>query len=95
MLLVIKLTNVGKGKDFKRVEAKSSVAIATSKCIVVIGDGIDWIWNYARDRLHFTLPDGTVMRPVEIVDCWHACEKLAKGRDLIFADCERASVTAW
>jgi hypothetical protein len=25
---------------------------------VVIGDGIDWIWNDSRDRLHFTLEGG-------------------------------------
>lgn len=63
--------------------------------IVVIGDGIDWIWNYSRDRLHFTLADGSRAAPVEIVDFWHTCENLAKARDLIFVDGASAPAQAW
>jgi hypothetical protein len=69
--------------------------VRSAKLVVVIGDGIDWIWNYSRDRFHFTLPGGAVVAPVEIVDFWHACENLAKARDLIYADRESAPASAW
>jgi hypothetical protein len=69
--------------------------VRSAKRIVVIGDGIEWIWNYSRDRLHFTLADGSRAAPVEIVDFWHACENLAKARDLIFADGASAVAQAW
>ena len=42
--------------------------VRSAKRLAFIGDGIDWIWNYARDYLHFTLPDGSRATPVEIVD---------------------------
>jgi hypothetical protein len=69
--------------------------VRSARRIVVLGDGIDWIWNDSRDRLHFTLPDGARFVPVEIVDFWHACENLAKARDLIYADRESAPAKAW
>lgn len=69
--------------------------VRSAKRLVVIGDGIDWIWNYSRDRLHFTLPDGSRAAPMEIVDFWHGCENLAKARELMYADPESAPATAW
>ena len=69
--------------------------VRSARRVVVIGDGIDWIWNWSRDRLHFTSADGRVIEPVEIVDFWHACENLAKARDVIYADPESVPARAW
>lgn len=69
--------------------------VRSARRVVVIGDGVDWIWNYSRDRLHFRLPDGSVVKPVEIVDFWHAAENLAKARNEIFSDAESAPAKAW
>lgn len=69
--------------------------IRSARRVVVIGDGADWIWNYARDRLHFTLPDGSVVKPVEILDFYHAAENLTKARDEIFANAESVPARAW
>lgn len=67
----------------------------SAKRVAVIGDGIDWIWNWSRDRLHFSLPDGRAVKPVEIVDFYHAAENLGKARETIFADGESAPAKAW
>jgi hypothetical protein len=69
--------------------------VRSARRVVVIGDGGDWIWNYSRDRLHFTLPDGRVVAPVEILDFYHAAENLGKAREEIFADAQSAPATAW
>lgn len=69
--------------------------VRSAKRVVVIGDGGDWIWNYSRDRLHFSLPDGRVVAPVEILDFYHAAENLGKAREEIFADGESAPARAW
>lgn len=69
--------------------------VRSARRIAVIGDGIDWIWNYSRDRLHFAMADGSRAAPVEIVDFWHGCENLAKARDLLYADPESAPAKAW
>jgi hypothetical protein len=69
--------------------------VRSARRVVVIGDGGDWIWNYSRDRLHFTLPDGRVVEPVEILDFYHAAENLGKAREEIFADSESAPAQAW
>jgi len=63
--------------------------------VVVIGDGIDWIWNWSADRLHRTNADGSVDRPVEIVDFWHACENLGNACANIFADPASAPARKW
>jgi hypothetical protein len=69
--------------------------VRSAKRVVVIGDGGDWIWNYSRDRLHFTLPNGRVVAPVEILDFYHAAENLGKAREEIFADSESTAARAW
>lgn len=69
--------------------------IRSARRVVVIGDGADWIWNYSRDRLHFTLEGGSVLQPVEILDFYHAAENLAKAREEVFADAESAPALAW
>jgi hypothetical protein len=69
--------------------------VRSAKRVVVIGDGGDWIWNYSRDRLHFTLPDGHVVAPIEILDFYHAAENLGKAREEIFADSASAAAEAW
>jgi hypothetical protein len=69
--------------------------VRSARRVVVIGDGADWIWNYSRDRLHFTRPEGGVSKPVEILDFYHAAENLAKARDEIFADGASAPAKAW
>jgi hypothetical protein len=69
--------------------------VRSARRVVVIGDGGDWIWNYSRDRLHFTLPDGRVVKPVEILDFYHAAENLGKARDDIFADGQSVPAKAW
>jgi hypothetical protein len=73
----------------------SGWGVRSARRVAVIGDGIDWIWNYSRDRLHFTLADGRVVKPVEIVDFYHAAENLGKARAEIFADNESAAAAAW
>lgn len=69
--------------------------VRSAQRVVVIGDGAEWIWNYSRDRLHFTLLDGRVVKPVEILDFYHAAENLDKARDETFADRESAPAQAW
>jgi len=69
--------------------------VRSARRVVVIGDGGEWIWNYSRDRLHFTLPDGRVVKPVEILDFYHAAENLGKAREEIFADAASAPAKAW
>lgn len=73
----------------------SGWGVRSARRVVVIGDGGDWIWNYSRDRLHFTLPNGRVVKPVEILDFYHAAENLGKARAEIFADAESAPAKAW
>lgn len=69
--------------------------VRSAKRVVVIGDGGEWIWNYSRDRLHFTLPGGCVVAPIEILDFYHAAENLGKAREEIFADSASAAAEAW
>jgi hypothetical protein len=69
--------------------------IRTAKRVVIIGDGIDWIWNYVRKRFYFTLPDGTIERPIEILDYYHASENLTKARDAIFKEAEGRHAKEW
>jgi len=69
--------------------------IRTSKRVVIIGDGIEWIWNYVRKRFYFTHPDGSIERPVEILDFYHAVENLTKARDAIFKNPEGKQSKAW
>ncbi len=69
--------------------------VRSARRVVVVGDGGEWIWNYSRDRLHFTLPDGRVVKPVEILDFYHAAENLGKAREEIFADRESPPAMAW
>ena len=69
--------------------------IRTAKRVVVIGDGIDWIWNYVRQRFYFTHPDGSIERPVEILDFYHAIENLTKARDAIFKNPEGRHAKEW
>lgn len=63
--------------------------------VVVVGDGGEWIWNYSRERLHFSVPGGGVAKPIEILDFYHAAENLGKAREEIFADADGAAATAW
>jgi hypothetical protein len=69
--------------------------VRSARRVVVIGDGGEWIWNYSRDRLHCTLPDGRVLAPVEILDFYHAAENLGKAREEIFADPESPPARMW
>lgn len=69
--------------------------IRSAKRVVVIGDGIDWIWNFSADRFHFALPGGGVQRPIEILDFFHACENLSKARKLIYRDPESKRAQEW
>jgi hypothetical protein len=69
--------------------------VRSARRVAVVGDGGDWIWNYSRDRLHFTLSDGRVVAPVEILDFYHAAENLGKAREEIFADGESPPAKAW
>lgn len=69
--------------------------IRTARRVVVIGDGIDWIWNYVRKRFYFTLPDGSIQKPVEILDYYHAMENLTKARDAVFKDPEGTRAKEW
>ena len=69
--------------------------IRSARRLVVLGDGADWIWNFSRERFHFTLADGTVEAPIEILDYYHATENLAKGRDAIFGDPEGKPAKEW
>jgi hypothetical protein len=69
--------------------------VRTSRRVVVVGDGIDWIWNLSADRLHFGLPGGGVARPVEILDFYHAAENLTKARDAIYRDPEGSPAKQW
>lgn len=69
--------------------------IRTARNTVIIGDGIDWIWNYVKDRFYFTLPDGSMEKPTEILDFYHAIENLTKARDAIFKDPESHWAKQW
>lgn len=69
--------------------------VRSARRVAVIGDGIDWIWNWSADRLWRTLGDGTQQRPVEIVDFWHACENLSDAREAIFSDPAGAPARKW
>lgn len=69
--------------------------VRSAKRVAVIGDGGEWIWNWSRERLHFTEPDGTVVAPVEILDFYHAAENLAKARNAIYADPEAQAAKTW
>ncbi len=69
--------------------------VRSARRVAVIGDGGEWIWNYSRERLHFTAPGGDVIKPVEILDFYHAAENLAKARDEIFVDPEGAPAREW
>jgi len=69
--------------------------IRSARRVVVIGDGADWIWNYSRDRFHFTLANGSVAQPVEILDFYHAAENLTKAREAIFANAESPPAKVW
>ena len=62
--------------------------IRSVRRVVIVGDGIDWIWNFSRDRFHFALAGGVIELPVEILDFYHAMENLTKARDAIFRDAE-------
>ena len=69
--------------------------VRSARRVVLIGDGIDWIWNWSADRLHRSAPDGSEQRPVEIVDFWHGCENLSKAREAIFADPAGTPARKW
>lgn len=69
--------------------------VRSARRVAVIGDGIDWIWNLSKDRFHFALPNGSTVKPIEILDFYHAAENLAKARDAIYADGESARAKAW
>ena len=69
--------------------------IRSARRLVVLGDGADWIWNLSRERFHFTLPDGSVEAPIEILDYYHATENLTKARDAIFSDPEGKPAKEW
>ena len=69
--------------------------IRTAKRLVVVGDGIDWIWNYVGERFYFKNPDGSTEKPIEILDFYHAVENLSKARDVIFKDPEGKRAKQW
>jgi hypothetical protein len=69
--------------------------VRTARRVVVVGDGIEWIWNLSADRFHFGLAGGGVRRSVEILDFYHAVENLAKARDAIFRDPEGSPAKQW
>ena len=69
--------------------------VRSAKRVAVIGDGGEWIWNWSRERLHFTEPGGSVMAPVEILDFYHAAENLAKARNAIYANPESHAAKTW
>lgn len=69
--------------------------VRTARRVVIVGDGIDWIWNLSADRFHFGLPGGGVQRPVEILDFYHACENLAKARNAIYCNGESDRAKQW
>ena len=69
--------------------------IRSARRLVVLGDGADWIWNFSRERFHFSLADGTVEAPIEILDYYHATENLTKARDAIFGDPEGKPAKEW
>lgn len=69
--------------------------VRTCRRVVIVGDGIDWIWNLSADRFHFGLPGGGIARPVEILDFYHAAENLAKARDAIYRNPEGSAAKQW
>ena len=72
-----------------------SWGVKTAKRIVIIGDGGDWIWKYSRERFNFAYSDGSIQRPIEILDFYHAAENLTKARDIIFKDSELKRGEKW
>lgn len=69
--------------------------LRTARRLVIVGDGIDWIWNFSRERFHFALAGGVVDAPVEILDFYHASENLSKARDAIFRDAQSPRAKEW
>jgi hypothetical protein len=69
--------------------------VRSAKQIVIVGDGIDWIWNLTRDRFHRLAADGTEVPVVEILDFYHAAENLGKARNAIYSDPESAPAKQW
>lgn len=69
--------------------------VRSCRRVVVIGDGGDWIWNYSADRFHFRLADGSVQRPVEILDFYHALENLGKALAAIYRDPQSPRAKEW
>jgi hypothetical protein len=69
--------------------------VRSARRVVVIGDGIDWIWNFSADRFHFRLADGSIEKPVEILDFYHAAENLTKARNAIYRNSENPRAKEW
>jgi Uncharacterised protein family (UPF0236) len=59
--------------------------IAHARLVAVLGDGAKWIWNQAE--LHFP-------QAIQIVDVWHATERLWEVGRLAFG-AEEANLKAW
>ena len=73
----------------------NSWGIRSARRLAIIGDGIDWLWNFSADRFHFNLPDGSVQVPEEILDFYHAAENLSKARNAIYKDPEGKTARNW
>jgi hypothetical protein len=69
--------------------------IRRAQRVVVVGDGAEWIWKYAADRLVFTLGNGQQTGPIEILDFYHASERLTQTRDSIFKNPEGEDAKEW
>ena len=63
--------------------------------VVVLGDGIEWIWNWVRDRLPRVLADGSQAIVIEIIDFYHAAENLFKAATAIYADPKSPPAVQW
>jgi hypothetical protein len=72
-----------------------SWGVRSARQVVVIGDGAEWIWKYTKKRFYFKGVNGDEHKPIEILDFYHACENLAKARDLIFAQPDGARAKKW
>lgn len=57
---------------------------ARARRIAVLGDGAEWIWNWVRDWLHPWTEQRAEI--VEIVDFWHAAERLATVAKALFGE---------
>lgn len=57
--------------------------------IAVIGDGAEWIWNWVANWLAAWKEQGTIL--VEIVDFWHAAERLAALSKAVFGEGTQAA----